>query len=118
MRPIHTPPIPDSDVVFVTYVDVPSDTLSWIEEQIRNQAYFENIVFQQASAAISSNCGPGTFGILYFLKSNKSYNIASYISELEAASQIQDDNDDEYEAVADAFDEFLDDEEFEAMKEE
>ena len=32
----------------------------------------------QASAAISSNCGPGAFGILYFLKSNKSYNLASF----------------------------------------
>ncbi|MCR4654799.1 MAG: DegV family EDD domain-containing protein, partial [Lachnospiraceae bacterium] len=75
--PVDT--IPDSDVVFVTYVDIPEDTLRWIEEEIRKVAYFENVVFQQASAAISSNCGPGTFGILYFLKSNKSYNIASYI---------------------------------------
>ena len=82
--------IPDSDVVFVTYVDVPSDTLTWIEEQIRKEAYFEHIVFQQASAAISSNCGPGTFGILYFLKSNKSYNIASYISEITAGPVSED----------------------------
>ena len=80
--------VPDSDVVFVTYSDVPSDTLTWIEEQIRKEAYFEHIVFQQASAAISSNSGPGTFGIFYFLKSNKSYNIASYISEMTAAKQI------------------------------
>ncbi|MCR4739972.1 MAG: Hpt domain-containing protein, partial [Lachnospiraceae bacterium] len=73
--------IPDSDVVFVTYVDIPSDTLKWIKEEISKIAYFEHVVFQQASAAISSNCGPGTFGILYFVKSNKSYNIASYITE-------------------------------------
>lgn len=73
--------IPDSDVVFITYVDVPTDTLLWIEEQIRKEAYFEHVVFQQASAAISSNCGPGTFGILYLLKSNRSYNIASFISD-------------------------------------
>ncbi len=74
--------IPDSDVVFITYVDVPEDTLKWIEEEIKKEAYFEHVVFKQASAAVSSNCGPGTFGILYFLKSNKSYNIASYIDEL------------------------------------
>ena len=60
------------------------------EEQIRKEAYFEHIVFQQASAAISSNCGPGTFGILYFLKSNKSYNIASYISEITAGPVSED----------------------------
>ena len=70
--------IPDPEVVFITYVDVPGNTLAWIEEEIRKTAYFENVIFQQASAAISSNCGPGTFGILYFLKSNKSYNLSSY----------------------------------------
>ena len=77
--------------MFVTYADVPADTLSWIEEQIRKEAYFEHIVFQQASAAISSNCGPGTFGILYFLKSNKSYNIASYINEMETVYDAEED---------------------------
>ncbi|MCR5790431.1 MAG: DegV family EDD domain-containing protein [Lachnospiraceae bacterium] len=74
--------IPDSDVVFITYVGMPRDTLSWIEEEVKKAAFFEHVVFQQASAAISSNCGPGTFGILYFLKSNKSYNIASYLDEV------------------------------------
>ena len=71
--------VPDPDVAFVTYADVPGETLDWIEEEIRKTAYFEHVVFQQASAAISSNCGPGAFGILYFQKSNKSYNIASLI---------------------------------------
>ena len=98
--------IPDADVVFVTYADVPTDTLTWIEEQIRKEAYFENIVFQQASAAISSNCGPGTFGILYFLKSNKSYNIASYINEITSDSQTVE----EYQAYNDATDESGDEE--------
>ena len=77
--------IPDPEVLFVTYVDIPEETLAWIEEEIRKIAYFERIVFKQASAAISSNCGPGTFGILYFLKSNKSYNIASYIDDVSRA---------------------------------
>lgn len=79
--------IPDSDVVFVTYADVPADTLAWIEEEIRKNAYFENVVFKQASAAISSNCGSGTFGILYFLKSNKSYNIGSLINTVAAEEE-------------------------------
>lgn len=69
---------PDPDIAFVTYVDVPNETLLEIKEEISKLAYFQNVVFKQASAAISSNCGPGTFGILYFVKSNKSYNIASY----------------------------------------
>ena len=71
--------IPDQEIVFVTFVDVPLETLAWIKEEISRYAYFENVVFKQASAAISTNCGPGAFGILYFVKSNKSYNLSSYI---------------------------------------
>ncbi len=84
--------IHDSDVVFITSADIPMETLQWIKEEISRVAYFKRVVFQQASAAITSNCGPGTFGILYFIKSNKSYNIGSYISddeEDEAASDSE-----------------------------
>lgn len=73
--------IPDSDVVFITYADVPMETLHWIKEEVSKIHYFEHVVFQKASAAISSNCGPGAFGILYFVKSNKSYNIGSFIED-------------------------------------
>ncbi len=82
--------IPDSDIAFVTYAYLPGETLEWIEEEIRKTAYFEHVVFQQASAAISSNCGPGAFGILYFLKSNKMYNIASYIDDDRRTEEIED----------------------------
>ncbi|MBR5116750.1 MAG: DegV family EDD domain-containing protein, partial [Lachnospiraceae bacterium] len=75
--------IPDPDVVFITYVDIPMDTLLWIREEIGRIAYFEHVIFQQASAAISSNCGSGTFGILYFAKSNKSYNLGTYLDDEE-----------------------------------
>ncbi|MBR6228302.1 MAG: DegV family EDD domain-containing protein, partial [Eubacterium sp.] len=71
--------IPDEEVVFVTYADVNEDDLLWIREEIKKHADFENVVFQKASAAISSNCGPGSFGVLYFVKSNKNYNIASLL---------------------------------------
>ncbi len=75
--------IPDSDVVFITYADVPLEVLQWVKEEISRIAYFEHVIFKQASAAISSNCGPGTLGILYFVKSNKSYNIGSFFPEEE-----------------------------------
>ena len=85
--------IPDPEVVFVTFVDVPLDTLKWIKEEISKHAYFEKIVFKQASAAISSNCGSGSFGILYFVKSNKSYNLASLLES--HVSLFEDDNESE-----------------------
>ncbi|MCR4807122.1 MAG: DegV family EDD domain-containing protein [Lachnospiraceae bacterium] len=72
---------PDKELAFVTYVDIPADTLDWIGRQIKKTADFEHIIFKQASASVSSNCGPGTFGILYFLKTDKSYNLASFLDQ-------------------------------------
>ncbi|MCR5602486.1 MAG: DegV family EDD domain-containing protein [Lachnospiraceae bacterium] len=83
--------VPDSDILFITYADVLTDVLKWIEEEIQKIAYFEHVVFQQASAAISSNCGPGSFGIFYFLKSNKSYNIASFIDDMNMEESLHED---------------------------
>ncbi len=74
--------IPDTDILFITYAGVSTDVLRWIEEEVRKTADFKHVIFQQASAAITSNCGPGAFGILYLLKSNKSYNIASFIDDV------------------------------------
>ena len=71
--------IPDPEVVFITYADVPMEMLKWVREEISRIAYFENVVYQQASAAITSNCGPGAIGIFYFIKSNKSYNIGAFV---------------------------------------
>ncbi len=72
---------PDPDVLFITYADLSMETLSWIREEVGRIAYFEHVIFQPASAAITSNCGPGSFGLLYFEKSGKSYNIGSFIPE-------------------------------------
>ncbi len=79
--------IPDSEIVFITYADVPMETLRWVKDEISRIAYFENVVFQQASAAISSNCGPGTIGIFYFIKSNKSYNLGAFVNTEDAEGQ-------------------------------
>ncbi|MCR5591461.1 MAG: DegV family EDD domain-containing protein [Lachnospiraceae bacterium] len=95
--------IPDSDVAFITYADVPIETLEWIKDEISKVAYFEHLVFKQASAAISSNCGPGTFGILYFVKSNKSYNIGSYFAD--AAEHENDEEEEVYDLAKEESDE-------------
>ena len=84
--------MPDPDVVFITYVDVQKDTLMWVKDEISKYANFENVIFKQASAAISSNCGSGTIGILYFEKTNKSYNLSSFFSNEMAALYREDDD--------------------------
>lgn len=70
---------PDPELVFVNYVDIPADTLEWIDRELKRVANFEHVIFMQACASISSNCGPGSFGIMYFQKTGKSYNISSFI---------------------------------------
>ncbi len=115
--------IPDADVVFITYADIPWETLKWIEEEIRKEAYFEHVIFQQASAAISSNCGPGAFGILYFLKSNKSYNLASFIDVETTVESAADDTaeaeetPEEYSVIDTDEYTFFDDEDMQGMDE-
>ncbi|MBO4496236.1 MAG: DegV family EDD domain-containing protein [Clostridiales bacterium] len=54
----------DTRILFVTYVGISNRDLQWIREQINKKRAFEEVYFQQASPAISVNCGPGTFGLL------------------------------------------------------
>ncbi len=77
--------VPDPEICFITYADVPEETLLWIRDEISRYAYFENVIFQKASAAITSNCGPGCFGVLYFVRGNQTYNISSLIPGLAPA---------------------------------
>ena len=58
----------DTRVLFVTYVGISKRDTDWIREQIEKHMHFDEIYFKQASPAISVNCGPGTFGLLYIEK--------------------------------------------------
>ena len=55
----------DTSILFVTYVGLSKKEMDWIREYIEKSVKFEEIYFQQASASIAVNCGPGTFGLLY-----------------------------------------------------
>ncbi len=41
--------------------------------EINKYQKFDKIIEQQASAAISSNCGPGAFGLLFMKKERGRY---------------------------------------------
>lgn len=58
----------DTSILFVTYVGISKRDLDWIREQIEKYMHFDEIYFKQASPAVSVNCGPGTFGLLYIEK--------------------------------------------------
>ncbi len=55
----------DTSILFVTYVGLSKKDMDWIRDYIEKSVKFDEIYFQQASASIAVNCGPGTFGLLY-----------------------------------------------------
>lgn len=58
----------DTRLLFITHVGLTQEELTKIEQQVRERVPFETIVRQKASPAISVNCGPGTFGLLFLRK--------------------------------------------------
>ena len=62
----HVPGKIDKRMLFVTYVGMTQKELESVEKIIRSRMEFEHIYFQKASPAIAVNCGPGTFGLLFF----------------------------------------------------
>ncbi len=80
----------DDDIAFITYVDIQEEDLLWIEEQVRSRASFKHIIFQKASAAISLNCGPGSFGILFMSKGKNSYHIGSMLTAESLEFELED----------------------------
>ncbi len=55
----------DRSELYVTYVGLPAEALAEIEKTIKKYIEFREIVFKKASSAISANCGPGTFGLIF-----------------------------------------------------
>ena len=68
---------PDRSFAFITYAGMSEEDLLWVEEKLNERFKFDHVVFQKASAGIVSNCGEGTFGILYIVKGNYNYNLGS-----------------------------------------
>ena len=58
----------DDREAFITYVGVSVKELDYINVEVENRFHFKNIYYQKASPAISADCGPGTFGVIYMTK--------------------------------------------------
>ena len=71
---------PDLSLAFITYAGMEEEELLWVEEKLKERIKFDNIVFQKASAGITSNCGGGTFGIIYIIKGNHNYNLGAFFA--------------------------------------
>ena len=58
----------DKRLLFITYAGCSVKTLEAIKKEVEKYIHFEKVVFQKASASISSNCGLGAFGLIYMKK--------------------------------------------------
>ncbi len=58
----------DKRLLFITYAGLRPVDLDEIASQVRKLVPFETVIYQKASPAISTNCGPGTFGLLFLEK--------------------------------------------------
>lgn len=59
----------DRRILFLTYAGLDEKKLEDIQEVIQEICQFERIYLQKASSSIASNCGPGSFGLLFMRKS-------------------------------------------------
>ena len=58
----------DRRILFITYAGMDEKKLDYIQYLVRQYCPFERVYLQKASSAIASNCGPGTFGLLFMRK--------------------------------------------------
>ncbi|MGN0169516.1 MAG: DegV family protein, partial [Lachnospiraceae bacterium] len=58
----------DDEILFLTYAGLTKEELLEVERQVKEKVEFKTIIYQKASPAISANCGPGSFGLLFIKK--------------------------------------------------
>ncbi len=63
----------DRRILFITYVGLDEKKLEFIQDLVQQYCPFERIYLQKASSSIASNCGPGTFGLMFVRKKNESW---------------------------------------------
>ena len=58
----------DKDIVFITHSGCEEETVNLIRKYLEDLNYFDNIYETRAGGVISSHCGPGTLGVLFYSK--------------------------------------------------
>ncbi len=64
----HTEKDIDTSVIFLTYAGCTVRQIEEITEEVKKYAAFDRVILQKASATVSSNCGVGTFGLMFARK--------------------------------------------------
>ncbi len=55
----------DTETLFITYAGLSEQELEWVKKEAESIMHFEHVYLQSASPAISINCGPGSFGLIF-----------------------------------------------------
>lgn len=58
----------DKKIGFITHAGCSIKRIERVKQEVENRCVFEKLLITKASATISSNCGPNTFGILFINK--------------------------------------------------
>ena len=61
----------DKRLLFITHAGLGWEELKEIEAQAMEKVHFEKVVYQKASPAISTNCGPDSFGLLFMTNEDR-----------------------------------------------
>lgn len=64
-RCLRKPHYINKKILFITYSGVSMEDLQWIKAEVEKKVKFEEVVFQKASPANATNCGPGSFGLIF-----------------------------------------------------
>lgn len=67
---LKNPKTIDKRILFITYAGLDDKKLGYIQNLVQQYCPFERIYLQKASSSITSNCGPGTFGLLFVRNKN------------------------------------------------
>ncbi len=60
----------DRRILFITYAGIDKEKLQYLQDLVHQYCPFERVYLQKASSAIASNCGPGSFGLLFMKKND------------------------------------------------
>lgn len=58
----------EDDVIFITHTKIDEEYVNQVKELLKQNTTFKNIIETTAGSTITSHCGEGTLGILYFTK--------------------------------------------------
>ncbi len=70
----------DRSILFITYAGMEEKKIRYIQNLVQRYCPFERIYVQKASSSIASNCGPGSFGLLFMKKNDVSISF-SHVSD-------------------------------------